>query len=72
LFHSPWGFDPSSISIPVRVWHGLEDRFMPVAHGRWLAEAVQGAQAELRDHDGHFTVVARRIGEVHEWLAQYV
>ena len=45
---------------------------MPVAHGRWLAEAVQGAQAELRDHDGHFTGVARRIGEVHEWLAQHV
>jgi pimeloyl-ACP methyl ester carboxylesterase len=72
VYHSPWGFDPASISIPVKVWHGLEDRFVPFAHGRWLAEAIPGAQAELRDHDGHFTVVARRIGEVHEWLAQYL
>jgi pimeloyl-ACP methyl ester carboxylesterase len=72
LFHSPWGFDPASISIPVKVWHGLEDRFVPFEHGRWLAEAIPGAQAELRDHDGHLTVVAGRIGEVHEWLAQYV
>jgi pimeloyl-ACP methyl ester carboxylesterase len=72
VYHSPWGFDPASISIPVKVWHGLDDRFVPVAHGRWLAEAIPGAQAELRDHDGHFTVVARRIGEVHEWLAQYI
>jgi pimeloyl-ACP methyl ester carboxylesterase len=71
LFHSPWGFDPASISIPVKVWHGLEDRFVPFAHGRWLAEVIPGAQAELRDHDGHFTVV-ERIGEVHEWLAQYL
>ena len=72
LFHSPWGFDPASISIPVKVWHGQEDRLMPFAHGRWLAETIPGAQAELRDDDGHLTVVARRIGEVHEWLAQYV
>ena len=72
LFHSPWGFDPASISIPVKVWHGLEDRFVPVLQGRWLAEAIPGAQAELRDHDGHLTVAAGRIGEVHEWLSQYV
>ena len=57
---------------PVKVWHGLEDRFVPFAHGRWLADAIPDAQAELRDHDGHFTVVARRIGEVHQWLAQYL
>jgi pimeloyl-ACP methyl ester carboxylesterase len=72
LFHSPWGFDPASISIPVKVWHGLEDRLVPSAHGRWLAEAIPSAQVEFRDHDGHLTVVARRIGEVHEWLAQYL
>jgi pimeloyl-ACP methyl ester carboxylesterase len=71
LFHSPWGFDPASISIPVKVWHGLDDHFVPTAHGRWLAEAIPGAHAELRDHDGHLRAVAR-IGEVHEWLAQYV
>ena len=70
--HSPWGFDPASISIPVKVWHGLDDRFVPFADGRWLADAIPGAQAELCDDDGHFTVVARRIGEVHEWLAQYL
>ena len=51
--HSPWGFDPASISIPVKVWHGLEDRFVPLVHGRWLAEAIPGAQAELSDHEGH-------------------
>jgi pimeloyl-ACP methyl ester carboxylesterase len=72
LFHSPWGFDPASISIPVKVWHGLDDRFVPLVHGLWLAEAIPGAQAELRDHDGHLTVVAGRIGEVHQWLAHYV
>ena len=72
LFHAPWGFDPASISIPVKVWHGQEDRLMPFAHGRWLAETIPGAHAELRDDDGHLTVVAERIGDVHEWLAHYL
>jgi pimeloyl-ACP methyl ester carboxylesterase len=72
LFHSPWRFDPGSISVPVKVWHGLEDHFVPVAQGRWLAETIPGAHSELRDDDGHLTVAAERIGEVHEWLAQYV
>ena len=40
--HSPWGFDPASISIPVKLWHGLEDGFVPFAHGRWLAETDSG------------------------------
>jgi len=71
-FYSPWGFDPASISIPVKVWHGLEDRFVPFGHGNWLANTIPGARAELRDDDGHLTVVAQRIGDVHEWLAQYL
>jgi pimeloyl-ACP methyl ester carboxylesterase len=71
-FHLPWGFDPVSIPIPVKVWHGLEDRFVPFGHGRWLADVIPGAQSELREDDGHLTVVAQRIGDVHGWLAQYV
>jgi pimeloyl-ACP methyl ester carboxylesterase len=71
-FHSPWGFDPASISIPLKVWHGRQDRFVPPAHGRWLAETIPGAEADLRDDDGHFTVAAERIGDVHEWLAEHV
>jgi hypothetical protein len=38
----------------------------------WLADNIPGAQAELRERDGHLTVAAQRIGEVHEWLAQYL
>jgi pimeloyl-ACP methyl ester carboxylesterase len=71
-FHSPWGFDPAAISVPVGVWHGLDDHFVPAGHGRWLADTIPGARAELRDGDGHLRVAAHRIGDVHEWLAQHV
>jgi pimeloyl-ACP methyl ester carboxylesterase len=72
VFRSPWGFDPASIAIPVRVWHGLDDHFAPVEHGRWLANNIPGAHAELREQDGHLKVAAEGIGEIHEWLARYI
>jgi pimeloyl-ACP methyl ester carboxylesterase len=72
IFHSPWGFDPASISVPTKIWHGRQDRFVPVGHGQWLARSIPGAQSDLSDDDGHMTVAATRIGDVHNWLAQYL
>ena len=72
LFYAPWGFDPASITVPVKVWHGAQDRFIASAHGRWLAERIPGAEADLTDADGHLTVAAERIGDVHRWLARHL
>ncbi len=69
IFYAAWGFEPGSITVPVKVWHGGQDRFVARAHGRWLAEHIPCAEADLSDTDGHLTVAAERIGEVHEWLA---
>jgi len=30
----PWGVDLSDIGVPVRVWHGAQDQFVPFHHGR--------------------------------------
>jgi pimeloyl-ACP methyl ester carboxylesterase len=64
----PWGFELDAISVPVKVWHGRHDRFVPFQHGQWLAAHISGAEAELSETDGHLTLAARRIPEVHEWL----
>jgi hypothetical protein len=55
--------------VPAKVWHGAQDHLIAPAHGRWLAEHIPGAEADLNDADGHLTVAAERIGDVHEWLA---
>jgi pimeloyl-ACP methyl ester carboxylesterase len=72
IFRSAWGFDPASIAIPVKVWHGLDDHFAPSENGHWLAENIPGVETDLREGDGHLNVAANRIGEVHEWLARYL
>ena len=72
IFYAGWGFEPRSITVPVKVWHGGQDRFVPCAHGRWLAGHIPGGEADLNDADGHLTVPAERIGDVHEWLTHYL
>ncbi len=68
---SPWGFELDSIRIPVKVWHGRHDRFVPFQHGQWLAEHIPGAEAELSETDGHLTLLVDKIPAVHEWLLSH-
>ena len=65
-----WGFELRDIRIPVLLLHGTEDLMAPVAHGRWLAERIPGVEAEISDTEGHLTLLAHRIPQVHEWLLE--
>jgi len=68
--YEPWGFDVASIEVPVRIWHGEHDRFVPVAHGRWLAQHIPGAEFDLRPDDGHVSLIESSPSEMHAWLAE--
>ncbi len=65
-----WGFGISQIRTPVLVMHGREDRFVPFAHGEWLAANIPGADARLSDDDGHISLLVDRLDEVYDWLQE--
>ena len=65
-----WGFEFCDIQVPVKIWHGRQDRMVPAQHGQWLAANIPGAEADISDRDGHFTMHAR-VGEIHDWLLQH-
>jgi pimeloyl-ACP methyl ester carboxylesterase len=55
-FFSDWGFDLGAIAVPVTIWQGEQDRFVPFGHGRWLAEHVSGSSAQLPSDQGHLSL----------------
>ena len=63
-FTRPWGFDLESISVPVVVWQGGQDRMVPFAHGRWLAAHLPGARAKLLPEEGHLSIAVDKFGEI--------
>lgn len=69
-FVTPWAFELGSIRTPVLLRHGRQDRFVPFAHGEWLAKQIPGVQAELTDEDGHLTLVEPNLDGVHSWLLE--
>jgi pimeloyl-ACP methyl ester carboxylesterase len=59
-----WGFDLGRIEVPVSIWQGREDRFVPPAHGEWLAGQVAGADAHLLDEHGHLSLSLALFGDI--------
>ena len=57
-FTRDWGFDPSSIDVPVHLWQGSDDLMVPFAHGQWLASRMPRAQVRLDAGEGHLSLIA--------------
>jgi pimeloyl-ACP methyl ester carboxylesterase len=49
----PWDIDPTTISRPVLLWYGDEDRFCPPTHAIWLRDNLPDARLVLRTGEGH-------------------
>lgn len=71
-----WGFKLDQVQCPVLLWHGMNDRFVPVGHTEWLADQLRSTRlnpdtVEVRLAAGmaHFGAV-EILPEVLGWLAR--
>lgn len=71
-----WGFKLNQVTCRVLLWHGMNDRFVPVTHSEWLADQLRSTRVdndsvELRLAPGmaHFGAV-EVLPEILGWLAR--
>jgi len=67
---TPWGFELTTIETPVLLLQGRHDKFVPFAHGEWLAGQIPTVEPRLSEDDGHLTLLVDRLDDVHAWLAE--
>jgi pimeloyl-ACP methyl ester carboxylesterase len=59
-----WGFDPTTITVPVAVWFGDQDLMVPRTHGEWLVKNLPTATQHFFAGDGHISLVVNRLDEL--------
>ncbi|MEQ1859267.1 MAG: alpha/beta hydrolase [Chthoniobacteraceae bacterium] len=64
IYAEPWGFDPREIRVPVRVWHGREDRNFRCELAEGLASRIPGCGARMLDGEGHYSLFMLRNREI--------
>lgn len=63
VMNQGWGFELSSVTQPVQLWHGERDGVLPVAMGRWLANALPRCEARFFPDEGHYSLVLEHARE---------
>jgi pimeloyl-ACP methyl ester carboxylesterase len=63
-----WGFNPSTIAVPVKLWAGGDDAFSPVSHTDWLGKRIPYADVEIAPEAAHFGAVSN-LPRILNWVA---
>jgi pimeloyl-ACP methyl ester carboxylesterase len=64
IYAEPWGFDPATIRVPVRLWHGHEDRNFQISLAEELAARIPSCTARYLEDEGHYSLFMLRNREV--------
>jgi pimeloyl-ACP methyl ester carboxylesterase len=58
LIARPWDFKLEAITIPVELWHGTADHYVPLCMGEAMAKALPQCRAHFVADQGHFMVIS--------------
>jgi pimeloyl-ACP methyl ester carboxylesterase len=64
IYAQPWGFSLEGIRVPVRLWHGTQDRAFSVRLAEEIAERLPNCKAHFIDDAGHYSLPIRYMREI--------
>jgi pimeloyl-ACP methyl ester carboxylesterase len=64
IYAKPWGFPIEQVRVPVRLWHGKEDRAFSVRLAEEIANRLPDCKARYVDGAGHYSLPIRHIREI--------
>jgi pimeloyl-ACP methyl ester carboxylesterase len=68
IYAEPWGFALEDVDVPVRLWHGKQDRAFSVHLAEELAKRLPSCKARFVDGAGHYSLPIRHMREILEDL----
>jgi pimeloyl-ACP methyl ester carboxylesterase len=60
----PWGFRLEDVNVPVRLWHGKQDRAFSFRLVEQIAPRLPNCAAHFIDNEGHFSLPIRHMREI--------
>jgi pimeloyl-ACP methyl ester carboxylesterase len=64
IFGQPWEFRLEDINVPVRLWHGTEDRAFSVGIAKYMASRIPNCELRLVEGEGHYSLPIRHMREI--------
>jgi pimeloyl-ACP methyl ester carboxylesterase len=64
VYAEPWGFDLGQIRVPVRIWHGRDDRNFHWQLAEELAASVPTSTIRILEGEGHYSLIIRHHPQV--------
>lgn len=64
IYAQPWGFRLEDVDVPVRLWHGKEDRAFSFRLAEETAARLPKCVAHIVENEGHYSLPIRHMREI--------
>jgi pimeloyl-ACP methyl ester carboxylesterase len=64
IYAQPWGFPIEEVRVPVRLWHGKQDRAFSARLAEDIANRLPNCEARFVDDAGHYSLPIRYMRQI--------
>lgn len=64
LCYRDWGFPLGALQVPLYIYHGQDDKLVPVSFSHYVSQAIETASLTTYPGTGHYGLIANKNGEI--------